>query len=40
MGKIESDNAKMRLQNVTVKFQCNITVVQSLSESIKENNSV
>lgn len=40
MGKIESDNAEMTLQNVTVKFQCNITVVQSLSESIKENKSV
>lgn len=36
MGKIESNNAKMTLQNVTAKFQCNITIVQSLYESIKD----
>lgn len=40
MGKIESNNAKMTLQNVTAKFQCNITVVQSLYESIKDNKSI
>lgn len=40
MGKIESNNAQMTLQNVTAKFQCNITIVQSLYESIKENKSV
>lgn len=36
MGKIESNNAKMTLQNVTAKFQCNITIVQSLYEHIKD----
>lgn len=40
MGKIESNNAKMTLENVTAKFQCNITILQSLCESIKENKSM
>lgn len=36
MGKIESNNAKMTLQNVAAKFQCNITIVRSLHERIKD----
>lgn len=40
MGKIESNNGKMTLQNVTAKYQCNLTIVQSLHESIKENKSI
>lgn len=40
MGKIESNNAKMTFKNVTAKFQCNITIVQSLYESIKDNKSI
>lgn len=40
MGKIESNNARMTLQNVTAKFQCNIAIVQSLYESRKENKSI
>lgn len=40
MGGIESNNAKMTLQNVKAKFQCNVTIVQSLYRSIKENKSI
>lgn len=40
MGRIESNNAKMTLQNVKAKFQCNVTIVQSLYRSIKENESI
>lgn len=40
MGGIESNNAKMTLQNVKAKFQCNVTIVQSLYKSIKESESI
>ena len=40
MGGLESNNAKMTLQNAKEKFQCNVTIVQSLHKGITENKSI